>query len=291
MAQGRREQVEPKPPKFPRYEPSIRVLIVFFAAVLGFGLKNLLDTPPAKNPVWEIPLYKGVPWEIYTHKWLLFLVATFIFLRFLTGSANHLWLEFQKYEIDYRPQDDGQKSEIDYRPQNDGLLLVGFFWVTLFGCLGAFLCYAGNPSQFFGRAVILLSATLLGSGSQWLWRARGRTSPIGQWGDWWTLVNGIQLVAVVVLWCTGVLGWSWGTRLLFLAFVSVVILIVDFYWQLMQVAKGRPQQEPAPAPYLRNSAFVLLLLVLLVLALLASVLFALSSVRAPRSVPRGGRGG
>ena len=44
--QERREQVEPEPPKFPRYEPSIRVMIVFFAAVLGFGLKRLLDNTP-----------------------------------------------------------------------------------------------------------------------------------------------------------------------------------------------------------------------------------------------------
>jgi hypothetical protein len=190
---------------------------------------------------------------------VVFLVATFIFLRFLTGSANHLWLEFQKYEIDYRPKD-------------DRLFLVGFLWVTLFGCLGAFLCYAGNPSQFFGRAVILLSATLFGSGLQWLWRVLGWSDPRGQWGDWWSLVNGTQLAAVVVLWQTGVLGWSWSTRLLFLAFVSVVILIVDFYWQLMQVAKEPPQQEPAPARSPNDLAYVLLALVLLVL-----VLFALSS--------------
>jgi len=59
MQQERREQVEPEPPKFPRYDPSIRVVTLFFAAVLGFGLKHLLDIPNAQNTV-EI---------IYTCKW------------------------------------------------------------------------------------------------------------------------------------------------------------------------------------------------------------------------------
>jgi hypothetical protein len=178
---------------------------------------------------------------------------------------------------------------------------VGFFWITLFGCLGAYLCYAGGPLQFFWRAFFLLLATVVGSTSQWLAYEVGWTSPIGRWGDWWTLVNGTQLAAVVVLWQTDVLCWSWSTRLLFLAIVSGVILIVDFYWQLKQVAKERPRREPALGRFLRDRAFVrlvgrflrdrafvplvgrflrnrafvpLVLVVLLVLVLLALVLFA-----------------
>jgi hypothetical protein len=87
--QERREQLEPEPPMYPRYEPSIRAVTVFFAAVLGFGLKHLLDTDYTQKTA-----------DIYTYKWLFFLVAVFIFLRFLTGSANHLWLEYQKSERD-----------------------------------------------------------------------------------------------------------------------------------------------------------------------------------------------
>ena len=217
--------------------------------------------------------------ELYTYKWLFFLVAAFIFLRFLSGSANNLWLENQKYERARKPKD-------------DRLILVGFFWITLFGSLGAYLCYAGGPLQFFWRAFFLLSATVVGSTLQWLAYAFGWTSPIGRWGDWWTLVNGTQLAAVVVLWQTDVLGSSWSTRLSILAIVSGVILIVDFYWQLKQVAK----QEPTPArsrsdwivvpsvlvvlfalvllALSSDSGFELLALVLLVLVLLLLVLFA-----------------
>jgi hypothetical protein len=169
-----RQEQQPPVPYYPRYDPSIRVVTLFFAAVLGFGLKNLLDTPNAKNPV-EIHTYKGWTWEIYTYKWLFFLVATFIFLRFLTGSANHLWLEYQKYMRHHQARD-------------DVLVIVGFFWLTLFGCLGAFLCYADTAPHFFRRAGYLLLATLAGSMTQWLGYKLKLTSPIGRWGDWWSML-------------------------------------------------------------------------------------------------------
>jgi hypothetical protein len=61
---GQGEPESPKPPKFPRYEPSIRVIIVFFAAVLGFGLKHLLDMDI------QDPVKAQKPVEAHTYKWL-----------------------------------------------------------------------------------------------------------------------------------------------------------------------------------------------------------------------------
>lgn len=172
----------PPPPKYPRYDPSIRVFIVFFAAVLGFGLKNLLDNTK-------------------TYKWLFFLVATLIFLRFLTAAANNLWLEYLKYERDPQPL--------------DFFVGVGFFWITVFGCFGAYLCYADGPREFFLRALLLLCVTLVGSVPQWLCAKFKLTTPIGQWGSWFSLVNGAQLAAVVVYWWAGgVLGLTWADRLI-----------------------------------------------------------------------------
>jgi hypothetical protein len=43
---------------------------------------------------------------------------------------------------------------------------------------------------------------------------------------------------------SGLVGGTWGFRLLVLAIVSAVILIIDFYLQLLQLAKPGPQQEP-----------------------------------------------
>jgi hypothetical protein len=64
----------------------------------------------------------------------------------LTGSANHLWLEYQRDKREYGWQD-------------DLFVMVSFFWLTVFACFGAYLCYAGTPSQFFWRAGYLLAAT------------------------------------------------------------------------------------------------------------------------------------
>jgi steroid delta-isomerase-like uncharacterized protein len=201
---------------------------VFFAAVLGFGLKRLLDTDAqiANKPV-EIFTYKWLP-----YKWLFFLVAAFIFLRLLTASANHVWLEYQKYE---RP----------YRRRDDLLITVGLSWLTIFGCFGAYLCYAGNPSQFFWRASYLLVACCAASVLQVLWSPLRQvlwsplrwTTPIGDWAWGWLWVNFSQFAAVVVLMN---MNRTWGVRLVWLAIVSAAILFVDFYWQLAEIKKKLP---------------------------------------------------
>jgi len=196
---------------------------VFFAAVLGFGLKRLLDaTESAKNPM-EVHTFKWFTVELYTYKWLFFLVAAFIFLRLLTASANHVWLEYQKYE---RP----------YRRRDDLLITVRFSWLTIFGCFGAYLCYAGDPSQFFWRASYLLVACCAASVLQVLSPVRW-TTPIGEWAWGWLWVNFFQFAAVVVLMNVN---WTWGVRLVWLAIVSAGILFVDFYRQLQEIKKKLP---------------------------------------------------
>jgi len=227
MQQERREQGE-RVPYYPRYEPSIRVVTVFFAAVLGFGLKHLLDT-----------LKKDAP-EIYTYKWLFFLVAIFIFLRFLTGSANHLWLEYQKYK---RVERRRELPKFLSWLTPDVQVTFSLSWLTLFGLLGVYLCYAGTAREFFLRASILLLATFLGSVFQVLWSWFKLSSSIGQWGYFWVGANGIQL-AVVWVFMQGWLPWvsgTWGRRLLAVAIVSALILFIDFIWQLKQLAKKPPQ--------------------------------------------------
>jgi len=164
MQQERREQGE-RVPYYPRYEPSIRVVTVFFAAVLGFGLKHLLDT------------VKKDSLEIYTHKWLFFLVAVFIFLRFLTGSANNLWLEHQKYKRVERRRE--LAKLLSWLTRDDVQVTFSLSWLTFFGLLGVYLCYAGTAREFFWRTVYLLSATFLGSMFQVLWSSANLSRPIG----------------------------------------------------------------------------------------------------------------
>src|SRR5437879_4207317 len=61
-----------------RYDQSIRVITAFFAALLGFGLKNLLDN-------------KSLPSDMPAP---CFILSVLLFLRFILGSANHYWYDY-----------------------------------------------------------------------------------------------------------------------------------------------------------------------------------------------------
>jgi hypothetical protein len=257
----------------PRYLQSITVVTLFFAALLGFGLNHLLETEHTE---------KGS--IIADHRWGVFFVAVFIFLRFLTGSANHLWLEYVN-----DPRDDRRKMD-------DVLFTWDLAWLTLLGCLGVAMCYSKEGYTFFIYTASLLLAALIWSILDWYSRRRQWRRGRGDWAHtWrahtWILLNAIQLYFVLCgllagylethtwrahTWILlnaiqlcfvlcgllagcleslgeGLLG-SWlttlamdralGLRLLIVGFVSAVILAIDFYQQLRQLAKPPPPPPP-----------------------------------------------
>lgn len=60
-----------KEPSMHYTEPGIRVITVFFAALVGFGLKHLADVTKCSAP------------DIYPHRGICFVLAVLLFLRFL----------------------------------------------------------------------------------------------------------------------------------------------------------------------------------------------------------------
>src|SRR5438477_2926999 len=100
-----------------RYETTIRVCTVLFSAVTGFGLNHILQTTG----------------EFGDGRWLAFLITLFATLRFLFGSANHLWLE-------YVATDAMKNAKI--------LILWDVFWLMTFSVLVLGLCYAHSTKQF-----------------------------------------------------------------------------------------------------------------------------------------------
>ena len=112
---------------------SVGVVTALFAALTGFGLQHLLartDVDAFERP-------------------LSFLVAILLFLRFLTGSANHLWYEHVRESIIDPNKEFGRK---------EFALDLGF--LTVFGCLAAFMCHASIPVCFFGFAFVLVGAAV-----------------------------------------------------------------------------------------------------------------------------------
>src|SRR5262245_31212461 len=105
-----------------RYEQSVRVVTAFYAVLLGFGLKNLVDGNSLKS-------------HGESH-WLLLILASLFFLRFLLGSANHLWIKY-----------------VSQDPQS--ISALGFLWdiimLIVFGVIGLSICYADSVPTFLWR--------------------------------------------------------------------------------------------------------------------------------------------
>src|SRR4051794_9994756 len=96
-----------------RYDQSVRVITAFFAALLGFGLKNLLDG-------------RNLPQDVAGP---CFVLSAILFLRFLIGSANHYWHDF--LNTDSLPES---------KPAKPARVLWDFLVLILFGIVAAFTC-------------------------------------------------------------------------------------------------------------------------------------------------------
>jgi len=185
-----------------RYEQSIRVITTFFAALLGLGLKNLLDPKFGPENV----------------RWLCFLMSVFLFLRFLLGSNNHLWFEFVKPDL--------KPDEPRMAPR--GRILNDFVFLIVFGLIGVAICYSSNVEEFLKRNLILTGVAFL-----WVivYAVLGRSPKWQSEGDWshWRWVNIIQFLSVLAILCCP-LACTWS--LYALAGIYFVIFVWDFWRQL-----------------------------------------------------------
>jgi hypothetical protein len=104
-------------------ESILRVVVVFFAALFGFGLKRLLD--------------EGIP----DAHWPAFLVAAILFLRFLLGVSTHMWSKHVR-----------RMREDETAHMGHFALDLGF--LVTYGLAGPFICYATTAREFLGRALL-----------------------------------------------------------------------------------------------------------------------------------------
>jgi hypothetical protein len=185
-----------------RYEQSIRVITTFFAALLGLGLKNLLD-PKFSPENARVPC---------------FVMSVFLFLRFLLGSNNHLWFEFVKPDLT------PSEPHIAFR----GRILNDFAFLIVFGLIGVAICYSSNVDEFLKRNLVL---TAVGFLWVFVYAGLGRSPKWQSKGDWshWRWVNVIQFLSVAaIMFCP--LAYSWS--LYALAGIYFVVLGWDFWRQL-----------------------------------------------------------
>ena len=164
------------------YDATIRVTTAFFAALAGIGLKHLLDAHEGD----ALAPYR-VP---------CFLIAVTLFLRFLTGSANHLWLEHIRHD-----------------KRSPAIFLADFLFLVFFGIVAAFICYAPDLNAFLELCRLLLVASIA-------WAIAVKAPPIdpkmADRGAWWGW-SVINVAHILVFWWFGTaLWWIFGFSLFFL---------------------------------------------------------------------------
>jgi hypothetical protein len=119
---------DPDPPDAKRYEQCVRVFTVFFSALAGFGLKRLADSSE-RWPAWEA--------------WGCFAAALFLLLRFLFGSANHLWLDFLG-DPPVRKKKSGKNKD----QEMPGAMVLDCLFLTVIGTSAVIMCYRPDVSSF-----------------------------------------------------------------------------------------------------------------------------------------------
>jgi hypothetical protein len=188
-----------------RYERSIQVTSAFFAAFIGFGLKNLLDeAKKASSPA------EAADW------WALLILAVLLFLRFLLGSANHLSVEYVLGEP---------------TPQRRRYLVFDLAVLVLLGLLAARICFATNVKDFFWWNLWFLAPAFL-----WGFFAAERRTKTWSESGMWLAINALQAGCVIILLCTSVaarvpyLECQW--TLVVLTILYALALLVDFGAQL-----------------------------------------------------------
>jgi hypothetical protein len=153
-----------------RYEATIRAVTAFFAALIGFGLKQLLDV--RYKPDMELSVY-----------WLpCFITAVLLFLRFITGSANHLWMEYVKND-----------------PALKWSFAIDILFLAIFGVIAPLICYSDSLAQFLYLSAGLSLAALA-------WGLIGpRIENRSEQGDWqvWLWIDGFQGAVFVFAWLLG----------------------------------------------------------------------------------------
>jgi hypothetical protein len=147
------------------YSQTVNVITIFFSTFMAIGLQKILDQP------------------LDGQSRLCFIVALSLFLRFLAGSANHLWFEHVKVT----PTKETGKD-----------LLWHFVWLMLFAFFGLQMCYSDSVNKFLlwtaGFAVLAVALPFVDTLREHL-----RGEKASDWFYKWVKINVAFLIAVGVV--------------------------------------------------------------------------------------------
>lgn len=187
-----------------RYDGIIRAVTAFFAALIGFGLKHLLDLETIH--------------PLFDYRRVCFVIAILLYLRFLTGSASHLWLE-----------------HVYAKGPSAGLFVTDIVFLITFGIIASLMSYAEDIYWFLGYGTFLLSLAFLWGIVTAVLQQCMKITAKARWGCVWAPLNIIHgLVFGGALW------YSFAhpdpsaihQSLCLLATFSILAVIGDLRWQI-----------------------------------------------------------
>ena len=212
----------------PGYEKSLKIASWFFTFLVSLSLINVLGRDATQTPT-----------PFYVNRGLFFVIGSLLFLRYLTGSAVHLWFEYLRLE----------------RNLDKNAFQRDFYFLLIFGSLGLFAFYQNTIDNFLFGTIALVGSALLWGG--WNWQ-KNRTSP---W-NYWIFINGIQIIVLffayllnknnpmhfsslsnlgflpdALSWFAGLSVWLTTVVLIF-----VVCLVVDI-WMQIRIIENIPKDD------------------------------------------------
>jgi hypothetical protein len=190
-------------------EAGIRAVLALFAAVLGFGLKRMLDGEPGATGYADLAAYR----------WAIFTVVVALFARYLAGSGFHFVFEHARQS---RPDARSFVSDV--------------MFLAAFGLIGLSICYAPNAHTLLMRIAFLNLLALI-----WTCARANKT-----W-RFYLPINLLSMVAFTIFWIVvkynrdfafqpwsvvAGLNWFW----LDVVLVSMLILLLDLRGQLYAIS-------------------------------------------------------
>lgn len=194
------------------YEPSVRSFTVFFSVLVSIGIKHILDATC-----------------FGADQWPCFILAILLCLRFLTGSANHMWFEFVNSE----------RSQV-----SRAHLLRDVSSLTVFGVLALAICYSTSVDSFLGWTLVLLGAASISEIAELVWEGSGGSREGANWTSHWLRINVVQLGCTGIVkygygqWKWTVPGLDWNLAVTVLCLLSACFLYWDFNHQLDVLQAG-----------------------------------------------------
>lgn len=188
-------------------EPISRVVLTLFAAIIGFGLKKIIEE-------------NAIDSNYGVDNWIVFLITLSLSLRLFIDSAIH--------------------TSVQYTQNNHTASIINFIYdmlvlITL-GTLIAFMCYADSPKAYLRLSIVFFGIAIAWWVIEWIFWSQAI-------GLFWLIINLAHLAVYVVAFfkvlrtSDGIISvWYWYGIL----FASVVLLILDLYLQLKNSA-GRIQ--------------------------------------------------